>query len=98
MAMFTQSIREIIQQNAHGQDISTIDGIYAVGAPIFFGDEMNFISQEYRERLEKGFLIKYFNDELGYETFPLWRIAFQEKIFNNADYSSDDMCSYILQG
>lgn len=86
MAMFTQSIREIIQQNAHGQDISTIDGIYAVGAPIFFGDEMNFISQEYRERLEKGFLIKYFNDELGYETFPLWRIAFQEKIFNNADY------------
>jgi hypothetical protein len=86
MANFTQSVREIIQQNASGQDLSTIDGIYEVGAPIFFGPEMNVISNEFRERFEKGFLLKFFNDELGYETFSLWRIAFQEKIFNNADY------------
>lgn len=86
MANFTQSVREIIQQHADGQDLSTIEGIYEVGAPIFFGSEMNFISNEYRERFEKGFLLKFFNDELGYETFPLWRIAFQEKIFNNAEY------------
>ena len=86
MANFTQSVREIIQQNADGQDISTIDGIYAVGKDIFFGSEMNVISNEYRERFEKGFLLKFFNDELGYETFPLWRIAFQEKIFNNGEY------------
>ena len=86
MANFTQSVREIIQQNASGQDLSTIDGIYEVGAPIFFGSEMNVISNEFRERFEKGFLLKFFNDELGYETFSLWRIAFQEKIFNNADY------------
>jgi len=86
MANFTQSVREIIQQNASGQDLSTIDGIYAVGAPIFFGSEMNVISSEFRERFEKGFLLKFFNDELGYETFPLWRIAFQEKIYNNSDY------------
>ena len=86
MANFTQSVREIIQQNAQGQDISTIDGIYAVGKDIFFGSEMNVISNEYRERFEKGFLLKFFNDELGYETFPLWRIAFQEKIFNNGEY------------
>lgn len=86
MANFTQSVREIIQQNASGQDLSTIDGIYEVGAPIFFGSEMNVISNDFRERFEKGFLLKFFNDELGYETFSLWRVAFQEKIFNNADY------------
>jgi len=86
MANFTQSVREIIQQHADGQDLSTIEGIYEVGAPIFFGSEMNVISNEFRERFEKGFLLKFFNDELGYETFPLWRIAFQEKIFNNAEY------------
>lgn len=86
MANFTQSVREIIQQHADGQDLSTIEGIYEVGAPIFFGSEMNLISNEFRERFEKGFLLKFFNDELGYETFHLWRIAFLEKILNNAEY------------
>lgn len=86
MAMFTESVMEIIQRNAGSTDITTIDGIYQVGAPIFFGSEMNVISPEYRERFEKGFLLKFFNDELAFDAFPMWRIKFQEKIFNNGDY------------
>ena len=86
MAMFTESVMEIIQRNAGNTDITTIDGIYQVGAPIFFGSELNVISSEYRERFAKGFLLHFFNEELAFDAFPLWRIKFQEKVFNNSEY------------
>lgn len=86
MAIFTDSVMEIIQRNAGATDITTIDGIYQVGAPIFFGSELNVISSEYRERFAKGFLLHFFNEELAFDAFPLWRIKFQEKVFNNSEY------------
>lgn len=86
MAIFTDSIMEKIQRNAGDTDITTIDGIYQVGAPIFFGSELNAISSEYRERFAKGFLLHFFNEEFAFNAFPLWRIKFQEKVFNNSEY------------
>lgn len=86
MAVFTDSVMEILQRNAGDEDITTFEGLMNVGVPIFFGEEMNVISEEYREKFELGFLLKFFFKELAFDSLTAWRMAFKEKIWNNADY------------
>ena len=86
MAQFTQSIREIIYENKGNDDPMTIAGITNIAKRCIFGDELNVISTEYRDRLVSGFCLHYFNDEIGYETLPMWRFAMMEKMYNNAEF------------
>lgn len=86
MAIFTDSVMEILQRHAQGQDITTFEGLMNVGTPLFFGEEMNFISEDYREKFELGFLLKFFYKELAFDSFTAWRMAFKQKIVNNSDY------------
>lgn len=87
MANYTLSIRDILQKNAEGDDIHTIDGIYNTALRCLFPqDALNVISDEYRKNLVVGFSQHYFNDEIGYETLVLWKMALSEKLYNNASY------------
>lgn len=88
MANFTQSIREILQMNKHPlESLSKITDIEAIALrTLFDGEAIDVISDEYKERLVIGFTLHFMNDEIGYETLPLWKLALEEKLYNNGSY------------
>ena len=88
MASFTQSIREILQANkTPQQDLTNVNDVYNIASACLF-DTMpaNVISSEYRQQFITGFALHFFNEEIGYETLPLWKIALNEKIYNRGGY------------
>lgn len=88
MASFTQSIREILQANkTPQQDLTNVNDVYNIASACLF-DTMpeNVISSEYRQQFITGFALHFFNEEIGYETLPLWKIALNEKIYNRGSY------------
>ena len=89
MANFTQSIREILQMNKHPlESLSKITDIEAIALRTLFDGEAidEAIKTEYKERLVTGFTLHFMNDEIGYETLPLWKLALEEKLYNNGSY------------
>lgn len=87
MSKYTRSIMSIMQQNANGHDITTIDGMYEVAKTALFpSDALNVISEQYQKQLIVGFTQHYFMDEIGIETLPLWKIALSEKLYNYGSY------------
>lgn len=83
MSKYTISIKDIIYANKGDDDPTTLAGIHDIAARTLFGAELNVLNPEIVDRFITGFALHYFNDEIGYETFPMWRIALQEKIWNN---------------
>ena len=77
MANYTQSIREILQMNKQpGENITDIAVITSIAnRTIFDGTMVNVIDEKYRNTFITGFTLHFFNDELGLETLPLWKIA-----------------------
>lgn len=88
MASFTQSVREILQFNKRPQEsLTNISDVYAIAHRTLFKDApINVLDEQYREKFETGFALHFMNEELGYETFPLWQIALNEKLFNSGSY------------
>lgn len=89
MANFTQSIREILQMNKHPlESLSKITDIEAIALRTLFDGQAidEVIKTEYKERLVTGFTLHFMNDEIGYETLPLWKLALEEKLYNNGSY------------
>lgn len=88
MANFTQSIREILQMNKRPlESLSNINDIEAIALrTLFDGQAINVIDELYKERLITGFTLHFMNDEIGYETLPLWKLALEEKLYNNGSY------------
>ena len=88
MASYTQSIREILQANKTAQQsLTNPSDVYDIAMLCLFNDApINVISSEYREAFVTGFTLHFFNDELGLETLPLWKVALNEKLINNAAF------------
>lgn len=88
MAEYTISIREILQMHKQpGQDLQNPADVLAIGQSYIFDHApINVINTEYREKFMTGFLLHFFNEEIGLETIPLWKIALNEKIINNGEY------------
>lgn len=88
MANYTQSIREILQMNKlPNENITDVNVISAIAQrTIFDGTMVNVIDERYRQNFITGFTLHFFNDELGLETLPLWKIALSEKLINNGSY------------
>lgn len=87
MSKYTRSIMSIMQQNAGTQDITTIDGLYAVSSSSIFNvGAINVIDEKYRKQLIVGFTKHYFMDEIGIETLALWKLALDEKLYNYGSY------------
>lgn len=85
MSKYTISIKDIIYANKGDDDPTTLAGIHDIAERTLFGAELNVLNPEIVDRFITGFTLHYFNDEIGYETFPMWRIALQEKIWNNSE-------------
>ena len=92
MAQYTQSIREILQQNkTASEDLRKLSDVYAIANRTLFAyatqEEMPFEPLlSYREPFVTGFALHFFNDELALETLPLWQISLHEKLLNNHEY------------
>ena len=88
MANFTQSIREILQQNKlPNESLTNVSNVYDIAVRTLFDDApMSVISDDYRQQFITGFALHFMNDEIGYETLPLWKIALNEKIYNSGSY------------
>lgn len=84
MAKYTISIREKLQEA--GTDLTNMDNLRKASKDIIFGELLNVMSPQYRDRLALGFAQHFFNDEIGLETWPLWRIALSEKLFNYKEF------------
>ena len=85
MAKYTLSIYEILASNAGNEDISTLDGICNVANNVLFGEELKVINPEFREKFVTGFALHYLWDEIGAETFPMWRFMLMDSVYNNAE-------------
>lgn len=88
MANFTQSIREILQANKGPlESLTNIADVEAIARrTIFDVDGIDSINEDYQEQLITGFTLHFMNDEIGYETLPLWKIALNEKLYNSGSY------------
>lgn len=88
MAQYTQSIREILQQNkTSAEDLRNIDDVKNIANRTLFNfAPLNLLKEDYRDQFVTGFTLHYFNDEIGLETLPLWQIAFNEKLVTSAEY------------
>lgn len=88
MGAYTQSLREILQQNQTAQQsLLNPSDVYTISMNCLFDRApVNVISQQYQEAFVTGFVHHFMNDEIGLETLPLWKIALNEKLINNADY------------
>lgn len=88
MSRYTQSVKSIIMENMQpGESISNINDILACAKRCIF-DVQNLSSAlgDNTDRFELGFVLHYFNDEIGLETPFLWKMGIVEKVYNNNEY------------
>ena len=88
MSSYTQSIREILQYNkTPEQSLENVSDVYSVASECLFDKvPSGVISEEYWQQFVTGFTLHFMNEEIGYETLPLWKIALNEKIYNSGTY------------
>ena len=88
MSRYTQTIKSILMENKQaGEDIHNITDICTIANRCLFDEApMSVISSEYRDRLVTGFALHFFNEEIGLEVLPLFKMGISDKIYNNADY------------
>lgn len=88
MGAYTQSIREIMQYNkTPQQDLLNPADVHDIAMTALFDKApLSMINTAHRDNFVTGFTLHFFNDEIGLETLPLWKIALNEKIYNNASY------------
>ena len=88
MASYTQSVREILQFNKRpNESLLNPADVYAISNRCLFDSvPSNVISNEYKEAFYTGFALHFMNEEIGYETLPLWKIALNEKLYNSGSY------------
>lgn len=88
MSRYTQSVKSIIMENMQpGESISNINDILACAKRCIF-DVQNLQGAlgDNTDRFELGFVLHYFNDEIGLETPFLWKMGIVEKVYNNNEY------------
>lgn len=88
MSRYTQTIKSILMENKQaGESINSITDICTIANRCLFDTApMNVISSTYRDRLVTGFALHFFNEEIGLEVLPLFKMGISDKIYNNAEY------------
>jgi hypothetical protein len=88
MGAYTQSIREILQMHkTSSQSLMNVQDVHDIAAAYLFDEiPVNVISAEYLDAFITGFTLHFINEELGLETLPMWKIALNEKIYNNGGF------------
>lgn len=88
MGAYTQSIREILQMHkTSAQSLMNVQDVHDIAEAYLFDEiPLNVISPQYIDAFITGFTLHFINEELGLETLPLWKIALNEKIYNNGSF------------
>ena len=88
MSKYTQTISSILRENARpGEDVNDLHDIGDIAKRCLFdGYGIQAVPSDYRDRLITGFSLHFFNDEIGMETLPLFKMGLSDKLYNNGDY------------
>lgn len=88
MSKYTQTISSILRENARpGEDVNDIYDICDIAKRCLFdGYGIQSVPQLYRDRFITGFSLHFFNDEIGMETLPLFKMGLADKLYNNGEY------------
>jgi len=82
MSNFTTQIRYIIESVTQGVEYTNLNDRIEKACPLIFNFDYPIWNEEYKTTLEKKILLRYFNKEIGLETYGLWKVYLQEK-FNS---------------
>ena len=86
MARYTETIYEILQRENPEIDLTNTEGIYnSAMHSIFSPDMISVISDKYRKQFVIGFTLHFFQDEIGFSTNAMFKMALLEKLYNNYD-------------
>lgn len=87
MGYVTTPLFHILRMNTHGYNLTDMSDLLLASKETIFDDlPMEVIDSSYRDRLILGFALHYFEDEIGKETIPAWKISLSEKLVNNAEF------------
>lgn len=86
MAKYTISIMDkIIEGATAGEDISDPVDLTEISKRVLFPTSINVLSAEYRDRFALSFATHYIMDEIGVETWPLFKILLNGRLRDNAE-------------
>ena len=86
MAKYTIAIMDKLQEAAGDNDLTDPTVLLPVARNTLFGQELNVIKSQYQDNFVLAFATHFFNEEIGLETWPLWRMALMSKMYSNADF------------
>lgn len=88
MAEYTESIREIMQENMTPQQhLTNINDVNTIAkACIFDESPVDLINDVHRDRFITGFALHFMDDEIGWDNRSRWKIALNEKLVTSYDY------------
>lgn len=84
MAKYTIAIREILESSGNA-NLMDLPALLVTVKSTIFGPELQYLDVATQDKFALGFALHYFNDEIGMETLPMWRMAVMEKVINNAE-------------
>lgn len=80
MSKYTTQVRWIIEQVTSDSKNLPISQRVSLACPKIFNFDFPIWLEEYRQTLEKKILMHYFNKEIGFETFGLWKFYLEERL------------------
>ena len=86
MAKYTIAIMGKLQEAAGDGSLLDPATLLQASKQSLFGSELEVIKEEYRDAFALGFATHFFNEEIGLETWPLWRMALIAKMYSNGDF------------
>ena len=87
MARYTTTIKDILQTQAGDEANWTPGEVYLLAKDTLFSPEvLGTIDERYRQHFVTSFAYHYFLDEIGLETFGLWKFRLAGRVYENASY------------
>ena len=80
MSKYTTSISVIINSQSHSVPASDIYGRIAEGRKFLFDFDYPVPNNDFKESFETQFVEKYWQDEIGFETVPLFKMKLKQKL------------------
>lgn len=86
MAKYTIAIMDKLQEAAGEGSLLDPTTLLQASKQSLFGSELEVVKEEYRDAFALGFATHFFNEEIGLETWPLWRMSLIAKMYSNGDF------------
>lgn len=80
MSSYTTQIRWIVESKTLDHKDKSMTERIKIACPLIFDFDFPIFDENYRLELEKKILMHYFNYEIGYETYGLWKFKLEERM------------------